>query len=284
MRVAVNDVELYFDVEGASLERHGDGLGERPTILALHGAGLDHTYLRPPISPLADTAQIVYVDLRRHGRSGSVPIETCTLEQMADDIAAFCAMVGIKRPYLLGHSFGGFVALTLALRHRELPGALILADSAAYIDVPEALGIIEARSGGEARRIADAVLSRGDSSSETLADFGRAVVPAYTHPSTAAALADLAACKSDWEFPTHFFGRLRQHYDLRGHLHRIKTPTLAISGDYDWILPPSRGKEIAEGISGAELAVIPDAGHFAANERPAAFGASVRRFIDALDR
>ena len=66
-----------------------------------------------------DIAQIIYVDLR--GRSGRPPLETATLEQMADDVAELISMLGIRMPYVFGDSAGGFVAMHLALRH---PGSV----------------------------------------------------------------------------------------------------------------------------------------------------------------
>ena len=62
---------------------------KRPTLWCSTAApGFDHTYFKPFLSELADTCQIVYVDLRGQGRSARPPVETCTLEQMADDVAA----------------------------------------------------------------------------------------------------------------------------------------------------------------------------------------------------
>lgn len=283
MRIRINGVELYFDVEGAGLVRQENILRDRPTILALHGAGLDHAYLRPPLAPLIVGAQIVYMDLRGQGRSGPAPVETYTLEQMADDVAALCDALGIVRPILLGHSYGGFVALTAALRHPQLAAALILVNSGARIELAEALGNLERQLGAEARRVADDVLGRGNFSADALAEFGRVVIPAYTHPSTVAAFGDLTPCKASWDVPAQFFGKQRQHYDLRAGLARIEKPLLAIVGDYDWILPPSRSKEIVDAVAGAELAVIPEAGHFSLNERPAVFAAAVRRFLAKID-
>ena len=132
MRLSVNDTELYFDVEGAALVADGPALRERPVVLALHGGpGFDHAYFKPSLSALTDVAQIVFLDQRGQGRSGRAPVESCTTEQMADDAAALCHTLGIKRPAVLGHSFGGFVALHLALRHPDVAGSLILIDSAA---------------------------------------------------------------------------------------------------------------------------------------------------------
>ena len=72
---------------------------------------------------------MIYVDLRGQGRSGRPPIETCTLEQWADDVASLCDLLEIKRPVVFGHSAGGFVAMHLAIRHPGLVGGLILCDS-----------------------------------------------------------------------------------------------------------------------------------------------------------
>ena len=66
-------------------ETVGAGL---PIVVLPGGPGFSHGYLRPGLDPLADVALIVYVDLRNTGRSEHGPIEECTLEQMADDVAA----------------------------------------------------------------------------------------------------------------------------------------------------------------------------------------------------
>jgi proline iminopeptidase len=132
MRITVNDTTtLYFDVEGGELVLDGDELAARPTLIALHGGpGFDHGYLRPGLAPLHADAQVVFVDLRGQGRSAPVPAHECTLEQMADDVAALCRTLGIERPIVFGHSAGGFVALHLALRHRSLLAGLILCHTA----------------------------------------------------------------------------------------------------------------------------------------------------------
>jgi proline iminopeptidase len=284
MQLGVNGVGLYFDVEGPGLVRSGNTLYDRPTVIALHGAGLDHGYLRVPLAPLADRAQLVYLDFRGQGRSGPAAIESCSLEQLADDVAEFCRKLDIRMPVLFGHSFGGFVALTVAVRHPKLAGALILADSAAHVDLAEAFGILEDRFGAGARRIAEAVLGGGDFSKERLAEFEQAIFPAYTHPSTAAAFIDLALSRGSWDLSAHFFRNQRPHYDLRMRLAEIDVPTLAVVGDHDWILPPSRSKEIADAVAGAELFVVPNAGHFSVNERPAIVGARLRQFLDRIGR
>lgn len=67
MQVRLDDVRVFFDVEGPQLVPRGQRLEERPSIVCLHGGpGVDHTVLKPFLSPLADAAQVIYVDQRGH--------------------------------------------------------------------------------------------------------------------------------------------------------------------------------------------------------------------------
>ena len=94
-----------MDVEGAELRVTGGALVSRPTLVALHGGpGFDSGYLRPGLGPLSSHAQVVYVDLRGQGRSLPAEPASCTLEQMADDVAALSRTLGITHPVVFGHS------------------------------------------------------------------------------------------------------------------------------------------------------------------------------------
>jgi proline iminopeptidase len=103
MKIRVNGTELYVDIDGSQLRLEEGRLVERPTILALHGGpGFDQGYLRPGLGLLRDDAQLVFVDLRGQGRSGRPPVETCTLEQMADDVAALTCIGPATQVAVLG--------------------------------------------------------------------------------------------------------------------------------------------------------------------------------------
>jgi len=70
MRIQVNGVRLYVDIEGAGLVPDGDIMREKPTLILLHGGpGADHSIYKPGFSALSDIAQIVYYDHRGCGRS-----------------------------------------------------------------------------------------------------------------------------------------------------------------------------------------------------------------------
>src|SRR5262249_55643932 len=111
MYVDVNGIRLFFDVERASLVPDGPAMREKPTLLLLHGGpGLDHSVYKPVVSALSDVAQVVYLDHRGNGRSDAGSRERWTLSQWADDVQAFCEVLGIVGPIVYGASFGGMVA------------------------------------------------------------------------------------------------------------------------------------------------------------------------------
>lgn len=280
MRTSVNGTELYFDVDGPELAIEDGALYRRPTIVVLHGGpGFDQGYLRPGLRPLTENAQVVFVDLRGQGRSAQAAVEACTLEQMADDVAALCRQLGIERPTVFGHSAGGFVALQLALRHPDLPAGLILCDSAPTLalipddDPPPSLA---ERAGPQAVAAAERLFA-GDFSTATLQTFQRLVVPHYaapTHSDVPGQLMSLSTLSP--EIAAHFFSELAARYDLRERLREIAVPTLVIVGRYDWVCPPAASRAIADAIPRARLLELPDAGHFGFTETPEPFLRAVR--------
>jgi hypothetical protein len=108
MHVLVNGVRLFFDVEGAKLVPNGPVMQEKPTLLLLHGGpGFDHSIYKPTYSDLAGITQIIYHC--GNGRSEDGPREGWNLAQWGDDVRAFCDVLGIANPIVLGASFGGWL-------------------------------------------------------------------------------------------------------------------------------------------------------------------------------
>lgn len=99
MRIAVNGVELFFDVYSSGLGARGNELVDKPVIVALHGGpGIDHSQFVPWLTPIADAAQLILVDHRGNGRSSRPPVETRTLANMADDLEALRKALGLAVP------------------------------------------------------------------------------------------------------------------------------------------------------------------------------------------
>jgi len=257
MRVEVNGVRLFFDIEGAKFVREGSELREKPTLVLLHGGGTDHSTFKPLFSQLTDIAQVVYLDLRGHGRSESGPPSSWNLAQWGDDVAAFCDTLGIETPIVLGESFGGCVAQSYGGRHPRHPGKLILLctcpSSARYRE--HSLAVFERRGGPEARAAAAAIFER--TSPESDAAYARYCLPLYARgsrfglrtqtfpPARFAAVVRSQEAASAWN--AWNAGESRE-VDLAPGLSVIECPTLVISGEDDPVCPVEGAEEIATTI------------------------------------
>jgi proline iminopeptidase len=158
MRIAVNSVELFFDVYGSGLAARGNELVDKPVIVALHGGpGTDHSQFVPWLTPIADAAQLILVDHRGNGRSSRPPVETRTLANMADDLEALRKALGLRRIVVFGMSFGGMLALTYAATYPDSVAGLIPCATAASNEALErALSGMHDMSSAEQREAAQA--------------------------------------------------------------------------------------------------------------------------------
>lgn len=116
---SVNGLKMYY-------ESHGAG---QPLIL-LHGALGTIDMFGPLLPALAETRQVIAVELQAHGRTVDID-RPMSFELMADDIAALITHLGLENADLFGYSLGGGVALQTAVRHPDVVGKLVVA-SAAY--------------------------------------------------------------------------------------------------------------------------------------------------------
>ena len=115
----VNGLNMYYEI-------HGTG---RPLVL-LHGAYMTIDAMGEVVPELAETRQVIAVELQGHGRTADVD-RPLSYEQMADDTAALLRHLGIEQADVFGYSMGGGVALQVAIRHPEVVRKLVVA-SASY--------------------------------------------------------------------------------------------------------------------------------------------------------
>ena len=277
MRVDVNGTTLWFDVEGPSVVPDGPRMRDRPTIVLVHGGPgtYDHGYLQPWFGALADAMQVVYLDLRDHGRSGRGDPSAWSFEVCADDIRAFCDSLGIDRPIVLGHSMGGFIAILYGARHPGHAGGLVLVGTMARFDLDRLTDGFRAAGGDEI-----AELARGDYSGERITtdeEWARVFAAFGPHVPDADTLArrirnlDVAAVGMD----------LMRRLDLRDQLPLIASPTLVCVGELDPVTPVDASREIVDGLRPGigRLGVLEGAGHFPWLDDRASFLAIVETFV-----
>ena len=107
-------------------------VGEGPPIVVLHGGpDFDHTYLLPELDRLADVCRLVYYDQRGRGRSAQgVDPEDVTIQSEVADLDGLLDALDHEPVAILGHSWGGALAMEYATRHPERVSHLILLNSA----------------------------------------------------------------------------------------------------------------------------------------------------------
>ena len=139
--------------DGTRLAYVESGAGE-PAVVLLHGMACRHDHMLPVMQHLDSRHRCVAFDLRGHG-SSAVPVDAYSMDDFVGDLEGVIDGLGLGRPILIGHSFGGSIALAFTDRYPERVAALVLLDSGMRANqvVTADLGPFydELRSGDEAR-------------------------------------------------------------------------------------------------------------------------------------
>jgi proline iminopeptidase len=269
--IAINGTMLWYTEAGAP-----DG----PVCLVLHGGlGIDTTLYRETFTALEDRVRLLYVDQRGNGRSARPPAETITIEQLADDAAALVRELGHERVAVLGHSYGGFVAQELALRHPEVVDRLVLVDT-----TPGQLGANEdpdVDQGPPPPPELQAAMANFPSSNEEMragiADFFRW----YLHRRDVNdVLPALEATIFDTATMVQGFVALST-WSAVDRLHTIDVPTLVVGGRHDLFTSWPQSRRIADRIPRAELVIFEESGHMPWLDEPDAFFTLVAPWLTA---
>lgn len=284
MYAHVNDIDLFFDVEGSGWVPEGTTYRAKPVMFVLHGGpGCDHTYFRPWLHPLADSVQLVFIDHRGNGRSSRAEETTYTIEQMADDVEALRRYLGLGPVLLLGQSFGGMVAQVFATRYPESVTKLLLAnttpsmqfwdaaqDEAAAMATPEQQAAIPALCNGEIQ------------SQEAFDTWWEVCMPLYfKHPDRLPVqIAEVEGRMTGaYEVANYMMANEIPKYDVRPLLPEVTVPTLVLAGAKDWVTPVSQSVLIDSLLPDSTLVVFEESGHMPHIEENDAFLAAVRSFL-----
>lgn len=269
MRESREDGDLYHEV-----------IGEGPPLLVMHGGlGFDHTYFRPWLDPLGELFQVIYYDHRGNGRSAQPADWSAVSHQSliadADDLRA---RLGHERVTLLGHSYGGFLALEYALRFPDRLDGLILIGASPAMDYgAAAFAIASARATPDQIAALQTLMTSPPADEATMRRLLEVVLPTYFHcydPELGRRLVrrmklSPAAYRQSLQF-------CLPAYDVRERLQEISAPTLVLGGRHDWFAPPEHGPErLHAGLPNSELRIFESSGHLPFVEEPEAFVDSV---------
>ena len=286
MIVAARVKEGFAPVAGAEL--YYREVGEGLPIVVIHGGpDFDHRYLLPDFDRLAAGYRLVYYDQRGRGRSrGKVDLDQVHIDRYVEDLDGLRRHLGLERLAVLGHSWGGIVAMHYALRHPDRTSHLVLMNSApaSHADL---LLMREERL--RRRAVHEMKLTalmpgyaRGDP--EAVAEYYR-----IDYGTTFRRMDDLARLNLKWSRKDIQSGRAiearlaqgliwSEGYSLLPKLSAVRAPTLILHGDFDFI-PMECAEHIAQAIPGARLAVLPDSGHFSYIDAPDQVRHALDRFF-----
>ena len=241
--------------------------------------------LWPALSPLAAKRQVILYDQRGRGESTS-PLNpgSSTIEDDAGDVGALRRALGIRQWDVLGHSWGGGIAMLATTGDPAGVRKLVLVDAVGATSdwmAPLRANVLHRLSGEErdaVARIPEEALGAADAVLHST--YARAVYPAwFTDPDMAArftppqALSDTGAA---------VLARLRgRGYDWRQIVARIATPTLLVHGEED-TLPLAVSRNNSYMITNARFEPIPASGHMPFWEAPAPFFAIVDCFLSQV--
>lgn len=242
----------YLTSNGAEIAYAVTGSGD-PVVL-VHGGDANSEHWAFQVLALADQYQVILLDSRGHGRS-PYNGEPLTYAQLADDVLALLDLLEVERAHLVGWSDGGIIGIDLALRH------------------PERLRKVVAFGAN-----ADLSGYRTDSGDEVaiIYAFGAHNDPDYARLSPAPELhkAMVAALRQMWATePTYSAEELRS----------ITTPFLIMAGANEEAIAEAHTRYLADTIPGAELAILPNCGHFGHMQEPEAFNAAMLAFLSEAE-
>jgi pimeloyl-ACP methyl ester carboxylesterase len=254
--------------------------GSGPALLLLHGLGCNHTTWAPVIAALSRRYTVIAPDLLGHGCSDK-PRADYSVGGYANGMRDLLTVLGIDKVTVVGHSFGGGVAMQFAYQFPErtermvlvAPGGLGPEVTAAIraVTLPGFHQLMGVANLPGVRHVTRASLRGLAMSGISLArdlDEVADIVGSFRDPAARRAIRHVVSAVVDWR------GQIVTMVD-RGYLTQAM-PMCVIWGTDDAVIPVKHAETAAEFAPGATVEVIPNAGHFPHKDHP-------QRFVKILD-
>ncbi len=260
MKATINGIQLSYTDQG-----QGDPL------VFIHAFPLSSAMWEPQVREFSKNHRVIALDLRGHGDSDA-PLWHFTLDDFAEDIRGLLRHLSIAQATFVGLSMGGYTLFALYRKHPELVTRMVLADTRAQADSGEAktgrfaMAQVAYHQGQQA--IAVMMMSKllGLTSLEKRHDLVDHIRSMINKNPASGIIVDLMA--------------MAQRPDSTSLLSTISCPILVIVGDEDVATPPQEAQYIKDRIPGAELVVLPQAGHLSNLEQPDRFNQALLSFFE----
>ncbi|MHA2375225.1 MAG: alpha/beta fold hydrolase [Candidatus Thorarchaeota archaeon] len=259
----------FFDYKGTKLHyKEIDGRPKDDTstpLVFVHGAGSSIIIWTLQLLEFGKRRRVIALDLSGHGESEKTEQTPSIDGGYVKELAALIEYLALEDFILVGHSMGGGVAMSYALREEFLaPKALVLVDTSSNLDLSKVMkGLVIEAVEMQITKLRIKDLEK-ESDSYSLARFQKMALK--IDPKTI--LPDLRACDS---------------FDLTDRLGEIDIPVFVIVGEDDDIITPQVAKSLETALPKADIAVIKDANHAPMLEQPETFNSLLEKYLNWVD-
>jgi proline iminopeptidase len=271
----IRDVSLFVKVMGQGY----------PLVLMHGGPGLDHTSLLP-LQPLAEQFTLIFYDHRCNGRSEGAEVSSMTFENLTADADALRQTFGFDKWAVLGHSFGGNVALEYALRYPQSLSHLILMDTGGdqwwvNQNAPELLAkrgyspsVVQA-----ARRFFSGQITPDEHIPTVMKFMSAYFYHNYLLEAVRGMFTPGPSPRMRAEPLIFGYSQLLMGWTVMDRLGEIQVPALVMAGRHDFLFPPEHQAILADRLPNAKLVLIERASHNPQMEQTAEVIEAVRDFM-----
>jgi proline iminopeptidase len=271
-------------IRGVSL--HVKVMGKGYPIVFMHGGPGADLYTLLSLKPLAKHFTLVFYDHRCNGRSEGADLASFTMDNLTADADALRSAFGFEKWAILGHSFGGYVAMEYALRYPLNVSHLVLMNTGAENSWAQVQAEELLARRGFSPEIVEIThryfngLIEPDEMFPSLMKLGKAYNPDFHISQLPRFLIEGAKTKLTPETFIYAESHFLKGYTIKDRLGDIKVPALLIAGREDFIYPPEAQQELLSGIPDARLVQIDRSGHNPHEDQPAEVQQLIREFLE----
>ena len=261
---------MKVTIQGTGIEYSVEGPRTGIPVIFIHGFPFDRSIWKGQVDLLKNQFYTVTYDIRGYGGSDAGDGQY-TIELFVDDLIALLDHLKISRGVLVGLSMGGYISLRAAERNPERVRGLVLCDTRSEADSNE----------GKIRRADQARIVQR----EGTRDFARSFVAGLFDETSFAEKPEIVESIRmliERTSPRSIVGTLIAlggRTDTTPALYNIRVPTLVLVGRHDTLTPVSASTAMKEKIPGAEMHIIPHAGHLSNLENPEEFNEHLLNFL-----
>jgi proline iminopeptidase len=277
--------EGTFNINGSDIYYRTIGQGD-PIIIIHGGPVMDHSYLLPQMDQLSSDYQLIYYDQRACGKS-SIDVDTSkmTLQAFADDVKLLSDSLDLKKPVVLGHSWGGLIAMKYATTYPDHLSKLILSNSipANHEEWQDEQAFMEEQVTDDQNERQSNILSSGELQKDPASAVKKLMLLSFENQFFNKTKME----ELQLNIPIDYMARSAKFqalapdlvsYDLYSPMTYLEVPTLIIYGDKEpaaTLSAPHLMSHLADG----KMEIIRECGHFPFIEQPDIFFNAIKEFL-----